>query len=331
MLPMLATPATRPGQVPEGDQWVYEVKWDGMRVITESAGGRLRMTSRRGNTVTPAYPELAVDLPAGLVLDGEVVAIADGRPSFQALSGRIHVREERRAARLAVSNPVTYLLFDVLRLDGHDLTGLPWATRRETLERLDLGELSPRWQVPPVYDDGGLLLGVTQAQGLEGVVAKRRTSRYYPGRRSPDWIKAAHRSTLTCAVLGWTPQTDSTSILGAVWIGLPDEAGGWRTLGRCGAGLVGAAGLQLKNLITAHPRSATAFTELPEDPDVRRTHWVEPRVLIDVRYLGADDSGRLRQPVYLGIRTDLGLDDLRAVEDVADLAVADGPETGPRS
>lgn len=315
MLPMLATPSPDQGRLPHGQSWAYEVKWDGMRVVTERARGRVRLTSRRGNVVTPAYPELdadtvLADLPGDLILDGEVVAFADGRPSFLALASRIHVRDKRRAAALAASLPVSYVVFDVLKLDGLDLTGQPWSRRREVLESLDLGSRSPRWQVPPVYDDGDLLLQATAAQGLEGVVAKKRSARYYPGRRSADWVKLAHRSTLSCAVAGWTPQTDSTSVLGAVWMAVPDDAGGWRTLGRCGAGLVGTAGSNLKKLITAAPRADSPYTELPDDPDVRRTHWVEPRVIIDVRYLGADDSGRLRQPVFRGVRADLGLDDL---------------------
>ncbi len=326
MLPMLATPATHPGQIPEGSDWVYEVKWDGMRVITESRGGRLRMVSRRGNAVTTAFPELATDqLPDGIVLDGEVVAMAEGKPSFAALAGRIHVRDLRRSAKLAAVNPVTYLVFDILRLGGHDLTGLPWDKRRETLESLQLGAVSPRWQVPPIYDDGALLLEITRSQGLEGVVAKRRYSRYYPGRRSRDWIKTAHRSTLTCAVVGWIPQTDNDSLLGAVWMGLPDGDGRWRTLGRCGAGLAGAEGNRLLMLVAGHPRARTVYADLPDDPDIRRARWVEPRVLIEVRYLGTDDSGRLRQPVYLGVRTDLGPDDLIGTSG-GDRAGADEPD-----
>ncbi|MFV0458741.1 MAG: hypothetical protein ACK5MT_08265 [Actinomycetales bacterium] len=325
MLPMLATPAADAASLPRGADWTYEVKWDGMRVITErsaATGRRLRMTSRRGNVVHTAYPELTEEgVLAGLaddvLLDGEVVAFADGRPSFQTLAGRIHVRDERRAARLAATVPVTYLVFDLLRLDGVDLTTRPWHERRALLERLDLPALSPRWQVPPSYDDGSVLLQATAAQGLEGVVAKRRTSKYYPGRRSPDWVKLAHRSTLTCAIAGWTTQAESTSVLGAVWMAVPDRAGGWRTLGRCGAGLVGAAGARVKELITRHPRPDSPYTELPDDPDVKRTRWVEPRVLIDVRYLGTDDSGRLRQPVFHGLRSDLEVADL--AEDPAEV------------
>lgn len=328
MLPMLASPCTHPGRLPLGDSWSYEIKWDGMRVLTERTGRRVRLTSRRGNVVTPAYPELEPDavlehLPGDLVLDGEVVAFADGRPSFLTLASRIHVRDTRRAAALAATIPVTYVVFDLLRLDGHDLTSRPWHERRTLLESLDLGQRSPRWQVPPVYDDGHVLLQATAAQELEGVVAKRRTSKYYPGRRSPDWVKLAHRSTLSCAVAGWTPQTDSSTVLGAVWMAVPDADGGWRTLGRCGAGLVGAAGANLKKLITAAPRDTTPFAVMPDDPDTRRTHWVEPQVLIDVRYLGTDDTGRLRQPVFRGVRTDLTVADLGTDQRADDLSADD--------
>lgn len=310
MLPMFATPAPD-GRLPRAAGWGFEVKWDGMRVIAETRAGGLRLTSRRGNQVSAAYPELdASHLPEGLILDGEVVALAEGRPSFLALASRIHVRDERRARQLAASSPVTFMAFDLLRVGGVDLTSKPLRQRRELLEALDLTSGGPRWQLPPSYDDGELLLNVTRDQGLEGVVAKRWSSKYYPGRRSPDWLKLAHRSTLSCAIAGWTSQTDNARVLGAVWMAVPNGEGGWRTLGRCGAGLVGAAGAQVKELITAHPLDACPLEELPDDPDVRRTHWVEPRVLIDVRYLGSDDSGRLRQPVYRGLRDDLAADDL---------------------
>ncbi len=311
MQPMLATPAAGPREIPSGDSWTHEVKWDGMRVIAEYRHGRLRLSSRRGNAVTDAFPELANDdLPENVVLDGEVVSLADGRPSFGALASRIHVRERGRAAVLASAAPVTFMVFDVLRLAGGNLTDQPLSGRRAQLEALDLPSTSPRWQVPPSYPDGEVLLAATRAQGLEGIVSKRWSSKYYPGRRTPDWIKFAHRQVITAAIVGWLPQVDRADVLGAVWLALPDGNGGWRTLGRCGAGLVGPAGKELLELISARPVRSSPYAEAPVDPDLWRTHWVEPRVLIDVRYLGSDDSGRLRQPVYRGVRTDLSVADL---------------------
>jgi bifunctional non-homologous end joining protein LigD len=134
---MLATPAAA---VPTGPAWVHEVKWDGMRVLADIHGGQLTLTSRTGNDVTASYPELAglADTYDDLLLDGEVVALQEGRPSFAALADRMHVADRRRAERLAAVRPVTYMVFDLLRLFGEDLTGQPLSARRELLERLDL-------------------------------------------------------------------------------------------------------------------------------------------------------------------------------------------------
>ncbi len=315
MLPMLATPSPHPGRAPEGQGWVHEVKWDGMRVLAERTDGRLRLTSRRGNTVTTAYPELlAESLPDDVLLDGEVVALAGGVPSFLALAGRIHVRDRARAAALAAASPVTFMVFDVLRLYGVDLIKAPWRERRGVLERLDLGGGGSRWQVPPTYADGQLLVEATKAQGLEGIVSKRVEARYWPGRRSPDWLKMAHRTTVTCAVAGWTPQAGMVKTLGALWMAAPDGAGGWRTLGRVGSGLAGALATDLARRLAPLTRPDCPYAELPDDPDTRRTTWVQPTVLIDVRYLGFDESGRLRQPVLRAVRTDLGIEELLAGE-----------------
>ncbi len=313
MLPMLATPSPHQGRAPEGDGWVHEVKWDGMRVLADRADGRLRLTSRRGNTVTTAYPELLPEsLPDDVLLDGEVVALSGGVPSFLALAGRIHVRDSSRAAALAATSPVTFMAFDVLRLYGVELVKAPWRERRGVLERLDLGGRGSRWQLPPTYPDGQLLVEATKAQGLEGIVSKRVDSRYWPGRRSPDWLKMAHRTTLTCAVAGWTPQAGMVSTLGALWMAAPDGAGGWRTLGRVGSGLAGALAADLTRRLVPLTRPDCPYAQVPDDPDTRRTTWVEPVVLIDVRYLGFDESGRLRQPVLRGVRTDLDVADLLA-------------------
>jgi bifunctional non-homologous end joining protein LigD len=137
---MLATPAPGPGRLPTGPDWAYEVKWDGVRVLADVCEGRLRLLTRNGRDATIAYPELGVlaELPDAL-LDGEVVAMdAAGRPSFPVLAERMHVRDRRRAQQLAREVPVTYVVFDVLRLYGVDLTGRPFGERRATLERLEL-------------------------------------------------------------------------------------------------------------------------------------------------------------------------------------------------
>src|SRR3954471_19710027 len=170
MRPMLATKATR---VPTGPEWLHEVKWDGMRVLVEVRDGRLRLWSRNEKDVTVTFPELhgLADLGRDVLLDGEVVAFLDGLPTFGALGERMHVGSPRRAAALAEVNPVTLLLFDVLRLDGQDVTGRRLQERRRTLE--GLGLVDTHWQVPAAYDDGEMLLEATQRQRLEGIVSKK--------------------------------------------------------------------------------------------------------------------------------------------------------------
>ena len=310
--PMLATVAER---VPTGDGWVHEVKWDGMRVLVDVRDGVVTVWSRNERDVTAAYPELdgiGHDY-ADLLLDGEVVALEAGRPSFHALTERIHVSERRRAERLAVTRPVTLMVFDLLRLFGSDLTAQPWSARRELLDRLDLD--GRHWQVPAVYDDGEQLLAATADQGLEGIVSKRRSAPYAAGRRSSDWRKTAHRASLSVVIGGWRAEVGSPGRLGAVLVGLPDGEGGWRYAGRVGAGLAGSAGEALALRLRPLRRDTSPFADEVPSIDASGTTWVEPRVVADVRTLELTGQHRLRQPAYLGVRSDLNPEDLVEVDD----------------
>lgn len=302
MEPMLATPAPAPAALPRGPGWVFEVKWDGVRVLADVRAGALRLTSRNERDVTPAYPELAALATLGdVLLDGEVVLMDTGRPSFAALAERMHVRDARRAAALAAARPVTYVVFDVLRRDGQDLTALPLHARREVLDDL---ALPPHAETSPWYDDGADLWRVTAAHGLEGVVAKRLDAPYRPGRRSPDWVKAAHRHTRTALVGGWRPESTGTGRLGAVLLGAPDATGGLRYLCRAGSGLAGPAARTLRDLLAPHERTTSPFADDVPAVDARGTVWCDPAVLVETLYLVRTPSGRLRQPVVRGVRTD---------------------------
>ena len=195
MRPMLAMPATR---VPAGADWVHEVKWDGMRVLADVADGRVTLTSRTERDVTIAFPELAAltDQFEDMLLDGEIVTIRAGVPSFAALAERFNVTSHRRAVTLAAQTPAILMAFDLLRLYGVDLTQRSLADRRGTLERLELA--GPHWQVPPTFADGELLRDATRDQGLEGIVSKRLSSRYHPGLRSEEWLKFPNRTSPCC-------------------------------------------------------------------------------------------------------------------------------------
>ena len=310
MRPMLATKGSR---VPVGDEWLHEVKWDGVRVLVDVRDGRARFTSRNENDVSIAYPELhgMADGPLrghDALLDGEVVALADdGVPRFSAIADRMHVRNARRAEQLSAVNPVTLIVFDLLRLDGRDLMSRPLTRRRAELDSLGLqGE---RWQVPPTHDDGQLLYDATAQQALEGVVSKKRGSIYVPGRRSPDWVKLPHRPTLSYVVGGWRLETDSESRLGAVLVGQPTR-NGLSYRGRVGSGIAGRMGQRLIDVLAPLTTDTSPFCDEVPRVDAKGTTWVRPEVVVEIASLGLTPGMRLRQPSYLGTRADLTPDDL---------------------
>ncbi|MDT9591520.1 non-homologous end-joining DNA ligase [Nocardioides zeae] len=315
--PMLAT---RGDHVPTGVEWLHEVKWDGMRVLAHLDGaGGLRLESRAGNVVTAAYPELAglVDATAGraAVLDGEVVAMVDGRPSFSVLAERIHERKPARAAALAAARPVTFVAFDLLALDGREVVERPLERRRRRLEGvLEVGGEGDHWLVPPTYADGPGLLDATREQGLEGIVSKRRGTAYRPGLRSRDWLKFPHRRRDSYVIGGWRPETGGRERIGAVLVGVPTPAG-LLYRGRVGSGIGGRVGPGLQAALEPLARSTSPFADEVPRIDAAGTHWVEPTLVVDVEALGingdpAASGARLRQPAYRGLRSDVTPDDL---------------------
>lgn len=325
MRPMLATPGDSHAGPPPGPGWAHEIKWDGIRMLAEAHGGRLHLRTRSGRDIAPAFPELAglTGVADDLLLDGEAVAMVDGRPSFGHVVDRVHTSSPTAAARLAAARPATYVAFDLLRLDGMPLTGLPWSARRSALE--DLLEDVPGVLVSPVYDDGAELLAATAAQGLEGVLSKRRSAPYREGARSMDWLKFPHRDTMSVVIGGWRPQTGTASRLGSVHVGLPavddrgrplrDAQGRLRLTyaGRVGSGLAGRAGAVLAERLARVPGAPYPFTEAIPPVEAAGSTWLEPQVVIEVASLGlTPGEGRLRQPSYQGERVDLAPADLVA-------------------
>lgn len=315
MEPMLATRAAKKADLPRGTDWCYEVKWDGVRALPDTTSGRLRIHARSGREITAAYPELAslAALPRA-VLDGEIVVLAGGVPSFEALAERMHVRDAVRAQRLAARSPVTFVAFDLLVLDGADLTRRPLDERRAALAAL---EVPDRVQLSPTYPDLDPLWDVTLEHGLEGVLAKRRSSTYQPGRRSPDWVKAAHRGSRVAAVVGWRPEgapeagravVAGAGPLGAVLLAAPDAEGRWRYLGKAGSGLAGRRGTDLLAALLPLTRPGSPLEEPVPAADARGVTWVEPRVGVDVTYLQRTAAGRLRQPTVRALRTEVPVD-----------------------
>lgn len=304
LAPMLATSGPLPSEEP--GRWAYEMKWDGVRALLHVDGsGGLRVVSRSLRDVTASYPELAAlgaALTVPCVLDGEVVAVdGAGRPSFSVLQRRMHVRAPGTALLQEV--PVTLMAFDVLHVDGTSLLHRPYDERRAALD--DLLTPGARWVVPPVFEgDGAAALATSAAQGLEGVVAKRRDSTYEPGRRSRSWLKVKNLRTQEVVLGGWRPGTGSRDGgIGSLLLGVPDRAG-LRYVGHVGTGFDRAAladlMVRLRPLERANPPFHTALPRLHS----RDARWTEPLLVGEVAYTERTPDGLLRHPVWRGLRLD---------------------------
>jgi bifunctional non-homologous end joining protein LigD len=304
--PMLATPGGMPRTAGE---WAFEVKWDGHRVMSylDGAGG-LRVLSRNGHDITDRLPELAelLDLlpHRSAVLDGEVVVLDEhGRPDFGRLQERMAPRRPGKPIRpgKAVS-PVTLMVFDVLLLDGDPTVGMSYRGRREVLETLSLdGE---RVVCPPVWPGSASREAVawTRAQGLEGVIAKRLSSTYAPGSRTPDWIKIKHTRSVDVRIGGWVPTgTTVKSLL----LGVPD-GGGLRYVGKVGTGFGEAERKVLAGLLERFAVDASPFTSGVGPDRVDPIRWVRPELAAEVEYLSYTTAGLLRQPIWKGLRGNHG-------------------------
>ncbi len=306
IVPMMA----RTGTLPRDDEdWAFEVKWDGVRAICHSEPGRMRLHSRNLLDITPRYPEVG-RLNRALshhraVLDGEIVALdAEGKPSFGALQRRMHVGSESTVRRLAKDTPVTYIIFDLLWLDGHSLMDLPYSERRARLAELELGD-GGRWRVPDyVVGHGERLLAATDEQGLEGVIAKRLDSTYEPGRRTPSWLKIKNVDRQEVVVGGWVPGDGKRrDRIGALLVGVRDDNGELRHVGRVGTGFTEAELDRLAEMLRPLEREDSPFA--PGGPKIPRgAVFADPELVAEVEFREWTDGGQLRAPSYKGLRDD---------------------------
>jgi bifunctional non-homologous end joining protein LigD len=301
--PMLA----RTGALPKDDhKWAYEIKWDGVRGIAYIDGGRLRLEARTGRDITSRYPELR-ELGRALagrqaVLDGEVVAFdADGRPSFQKLQGRMHLTSEHAVRRLSQSDPVHYVVFDLLWLDGRDCTGLALEQRRELLRTI-LEEDDRLHITAHIVGEGTVMFEAAKAQQLEGIVAKRVGSPYVPGRRSDAWRKIKATKEQDCVILGYTPgQGGRGDTFGALLVGAFDDDT-LRWIGQVGSGFTGA---RLEDILGQLEPLRTTTPAVEELTKVKGAVYVEPKLVCEVEYLEMTKSTRkMRAPVFKHMRPD---------------------------
>ncbi len=288
--------------LPAGDGWIYEVKWDGVRALCFLEGGRVRLVSRNGNAMERQYPELSAmseSLSArDAIVDGEIALLDDqGRPSFELLQSRINVSDAAAIANLARKRPVVIYLFDALFLNGRDLRGLPLLERKALLH--SILRPGPLVRFSDHFADGAALLVAARERGLEGVMAKRADSPY-ESRRSRSWLKIKVLSRQDFAICGYTE--DKREHFGALMLGIRD-GGRFVFAGSVGTGFDGP---MLKVVAELLKPLETKECPFENDPRIGKTVvWVEPRLVCEVKFLEWTNEGRLRAPVFLGLRNDV--------------------------
>jgi bifunctional non-homologous end joining protein LigD len=322
--PMLARSVEK---LPDGDDWAFELKWDGVRAFAVVEEGTARIVSRRAEDLTPRYPELAA-IAGGLtdhdaVFDGEIVAFdEDGRPSFGRLQQRMGLVNQGMIRRRVGETPVTYVAFDLLWLDGRGLFDQPYEERRRLLD--ELGFDGPSWQTPRNHlGDGEALLELVRERRLEGVVAKRLASPYRPGRRSTEWVKVKVRRRQEVVIGGYMPGEGGRtggvgSLLVGYWDATPDEA---ESLGRSqrlvyaggvGTGFTQSTLEELSAMLEPLRRTNSPF-ELGWDPAIKYAArvrergplvWVEPRLVCEVEFTEWTHEDTLRAAAFKGLRDD---------------------------
>lgn len=284
------------GEPFDDDNWWFEVKWDGYRAVVGAEGGEIRARSRRGLDLLGPFPELSsVEIPDGVVVDGEVVAFDDrGRPSFSLLQRRTGFGGKGTGARVGVN----LVIFDVL-FHGSDITALPYEERRAVLDGLEL--FSPIVVPEPTPTSGTSLFRAVIDQGMEGVVAKRLGSRYLPGRRSSDWLKISVRHTLRAVVGGYLPgEGGRASTFGSVLVGLYQPQG-LRWVGAVGSGFTDSSLRAFYAALTQIERDTSPFSNDVVVPGPQRPVWVEPAIVVNVEYKEWTHEDRLRAPVFKGV------------------------------
>ena len=304
--PMKATLA----KLPRDDaDWGFEIKWDGVRALAICETGRVTLQSRTLRDITKQYPEIGA-LAGALdgreaVLDGELVAYdEEGRPSFQRLQGRIHVGSATEIRRRRKSTPVTYVVFDVLHLDGRSLLDAPYSERRELLAELGLDGES--WQTPTFHPgDGAAMLALSKERGLEGIVAKRLASPYRPGKRSRDWLKVKNVRGQEVVIGGWLPgQGRRGGGIGSLLVGYYEGEGDDRHLrfaGKVGTGFTEAVLRLLGERLEPLRRDESPFEgRQPQKGSV----FTEPQLVAEVEFAEWTSAGTLRHPSFKGLRDD---------------------------
>jgi bifunctional non-homologous end joining protein LigD len=320
--------------VPRGSGWTFEPKFDGIRVLAFASADGVRLVTRNGKDKSFQFPEVVAALDAlrrrarrPLVLDGEVVAIE--RPGtagrFQSLQSRMHAKDAAHVARVAAKDPAVLVAFDLLQDGARVLTDEPWSTRRQRLERLLPADASGPVRASETTPDGDAMLRRAQRAGWEGVIAKRTDARYLPGARSRDWLKLKLQHRAEFVVGGWTEPRNSRPHLGALLLGYFDDAGALHYAGHMGGGFTHEGLRLMRQRLDRLARRTPPFVDPPRTNEP--AHWVRPSIVVEVKFAEWTADGRLRQPIFLGVRDDKPAREVRLErESIQDWAMAIGSE-----
>src|SRR5499433_573775 len=296
--------ATLVDETPSDSSWLFEIKYDGVRVLASRAGDEVELRGRSGQLFTARYPEVTAALHAlplqSFVLDGEIVALDErGRSSFQRLQERMGLTRPADIERARSEVPVSAAFFDALSLEGRDLRRLPLEARKECLKLL----LPPRGVVyygDHVVEHGAAFLAAACEQGLEGVVAKKRDSPYV-GKRSRDWLKIKCQLRQEFVIGGYTVPQGTRAHFGALHLGLY-ERGELVYVSKVGTGFDEQALKTISEKLRPLSRATSPFAR--GTPGGRGHHWVEPRLVGEVRFTEWTRDGGIRHPAFLGLRDD---------------------------
>ena len=293
----------------DGEDWLFEIKWDGYRAVSFIENGRVRFVSRNQNDLTTQYRELQI-LPKSVraktaILDGEVVALDEqGRSSFSLMQQRTGVRAHGRRAAANSEIPVVYYVFDVLYVDGYDLRRVPLEQRKAVLAQIiqsdDLIRYSDHYLAK-----GIALFNAAKQKGLEGIVAKWRNS-YYDERRSREWLKIKITQTADCVIGGYTDPEGSRQYLGAIVLGLYNKKGHLVHVGQAGTGFNQAILKQISQVLEELETNESPFFG---PVDARKVHWVRPERVAEIKFSDwthetAEGGVKLRAPVFMSLRED---------------------------
>ncbi|TDI67136.1 MAG: hypothetical protein E2O88_08195 [Bacteroidetes bacterium] len=301
--PMLSKTSRKP---PLGEDYVYEVKWDGIRVMIALDEGKVTIRSRSQRDITHLFPELLIPEKAfratSALFDGEIVCLdSEGKPHFKNVISRMHQTHAGSIERSSKTNPVHCYLFDCLYLDGRSIVSEPLNRRREWLQ--DAIKRETPFRVSEIIEDGHALFQAAKSMGLEGIMAKRNHSKYLPGKRTDNWIKIKVRQTVDLTIIGYTKgKGDRTSYFGALQIA--EKAGDhWVYRGKVGSGFDQKTMASVHKSLLKIPHSSRVVDVKPLDD--ARTTWIQPDLFCEIEYASITSNGTYREPVFVRMRPDL--------------------------